>query len=147
MRGKNSRVGRHDQECTPRKSLDVAAETENKTRGKIYDAIGFRIVHVFQVNNHGNFLAIVFADSDCIPKVSRTHYRDLETVTHGNVATRGVIVVLNLTDVLGGIPVLVDQGVVIVLHETEPSTGVALHDAGLRRCEPIHWSPVRRACG
>jgi hypothetical protein len=32
MGGKNGRVGRHDQECTPRKSLDVAAETENETR-------------------------------------------------------------------------------------------------------------------
>jgi hypothetical protein len=57
----------------------------------------------------------------------------LDTVTHGKLATRGFIVVLNLTDVLGSIPALVDQGVIIMLDETEPSTGVASHYADLRR--------------
>ena len=81
------------------KSLDVAAETENETRDKIYDARGIRIVHVLQVDDYRNFLAIVLTDGDGIPKVSRAHYCDLDTVTHGKLATRGFIVVLNLTDV------------------------------------------------
>jgi len=38
---------------------------------------------------------------------SRTHYRDLDTVTHGKLVTREFIVVLNLADVLGGIPILI----------------------------------------
>jgi len=46
MYGKNGSGGGHDQECAPGKFLDVAVETENETRGKIYDAPGFRIVHV-----------------------------------------------------------------------------------------------------
>jgi hypothetical protein len=99
MCGKNGRASRHDQECTPRKSLDVATATENETRDKIYDARGTRIVHVFQVDDHRNFLAIVIADGDGIPKISRPHYCDLNTVTHGKLATRGFIVVLNLADV------------------------------------------------
>jgi hypothetical protein len=133
MCGKNGRVARHDQECTPGKSLDVAAETENETRDEIYDARGIRIVHVLQVDDYRNSLAIVLTDGGAIPKVSRTHYCDLDTVTHGKLATRGFIVVLNLTDVLGSIPALVDQGVIIMLDETEPSTGVASHYANLRR--------------
>ena len=114
MRSKNGRTGRHDQECTPRKSLDVAAATENETRDKIYDARGTRIVHVLQVDDYRNFLAKVLADGGGIPKVSRTHYCDLDTVTHGRLATRGFIVVLNLTDVLGSGLVLVDHGVIIM---------------------------------
>jgi hypothetical protein len=62
----------------------------------------------------------------------------LDIVTHGRLAARGFIVVLDLTDVLENIPVLVGQGVIIMLGETEPSTGVASHYADLRRCEPIH---------
>jgi hypothetical protein len=98
MCGKNGRVGRYDQECTPRKSLDVAAETENEAGDKIYDACGLRIIHVLQVDDYRNFLAIVFTHGGGIPKVSRTHYCDLDIVTHGELATRGFIVVLILTD-------------------------------------------------
>jgi hypothetical protein len=108
MCGKNGRVGRHDQECTPRKSLDVAAETENETRDKIYDARGLRMVHVLQVDDYRNFLAIVLANGGGIPEVSRTHYCDLDIVTHGKLVTRGFIVVLKLTDIFGSIPILVD---------------------------------------
>jgi hypothetical protein len=141
MCSKNGRAGRHDQECTPRKSLDVAAATENETRDKIYDARGTRIVHVLQVDDYRNFLAKVLTDGGGIPKVSRTHYRDLDSVAHGKLVTREFIVVLNLADVLGGIPVLIYQGVIIMLDETEPSTGVASHHADLRRYEPIHGRP------
>ena len=108
MRGQNGGVGRHDQECAPRNSLDVAAETENETRDKIYDARGIHIVHVLEVDDHRDFLAIVLTDSGGIPKVPRTHYGDLDAVTHGKLAARGFIVTLNLTDVLRKIPVLVD---------------------------------------
>jgi hypothetical protein len=141
MCGKNRRVGRHDQECTPRRSLHVAAETENETRDKIYDARGKRMVHVLQVDDYRNSPTIVLTDGGGIPKVSRTHYCDLDTVTHGRLATRGFIVVMNLTEVLGSVPVLVDHGVIIMLDETELSTGVALHHADLRRYEPIHGRP------
>ena len=108
MRGNNGRVGRHDQECTPRNSLEVAAETENEAGDKIYDAGGIRLVHVLQVDDYRNFLAIVLTDGGGIPKVSRTHYCDLDTVTHGKLATRGFIVVLDLAEVLGSVPVVVD---------------------------------------
>ena len=83
-------------------------------------------------------MAKVLTEGDGIPKVSRTHYCDLDTVTHGDLATRGFIVVLNLAKVLGSVTVVVDQAFIIMLDVTEPSTGVALHDAGLRRFEPIH---------
>jgi len=141
MCGKNGRAGRDDQECTPRKSLDVAAAAENETRDKIYDARGPRIVHVLQVDDYRNFLAKVLTDGGGIPKVSRTHYCDLNTVTHGKLVTRDFIVVLNLAEVLGGIPILIDRGVIIMLDETEPSTGVASHHADLRRYKPIHGRP------
>jgi hypothetical protein len=141
MSSKNGRVGRHDQECTPRKPLDIAAEAENETRGKIYDARGIRIVHVLKVDDYRNSLAIVLADGGGISKVSRTHYCDLNIVVHGKLATWGFIVVLNLTDVLGSIAVLVDQCVIIMLDESEPITGLALHYADLRRYEPIHGRP------
>ena len=141
MRGKNGRAGRHDQECTPRQSLDVAAATENESRDKIYDARGTRIVHVLQVDDYRNFLAKVLTDGGGIPKVSRAHYCDLDTVTHGKLVTRDFIVVLNLAEVLGGIPILIDRGVIIMLDETEPSTGGASHHADLRRYEPIHGRP------
>jgi hypothetical protein len=108
MCSKNGRAGRHDQECTSRNSLDVAAETENETRDKIYDARGVRIIHVLQVNDYRDFLAIVLTDGGGIPKVSRTHYCDLDVVAHVKLATRGFIVVLNLTDVLGSITLIVD---------------------------------------
>jgi hypothetical protein len=147
MRGKNGRAGRDDQECTPRKSLDVAAAAENETRDKIYDARGPRIVHVLQVDDYRNFLAKVLTDGGGIPKVSRTHYCDLDAVTHGKLVIRDFIVVLNLAEVLGGIPILIDRGVIIMLDETEPSTGVASHHADLRRYEPIHGRPVGRDYG
>jgi hypothetical protein len=137
MCGKDGGVGGHDQECTPGNSLDVAAEAENETRDKIYDARGFRVAHVFQVDDYRNFLAKVLADGGGIPEVSRAHYCDLDTVTRGELATRGFIVVLSAADVLGCVLVPVDQGVIIMLDETEPSTGVALHYAGLRRYEPV----------
>jgi hypothetical protein len=138
MCGKNGRVGRHDQECTPGRSLHVPAETENETGDKIYDARGKRTVHVLQVDDYRNSLAIVLTDGGGIPEVSRTHYCDLDAVTHGRLATRGFFVILNPSDVLGGVPVLVGHGVIIGLDETEPGTGIALHHAGLRRYEPIH---------
>ena len=139
MSGKNGRVARHDQECTPRNSLDVAAEAENETRDKIYDACGIRMVQVLQVDNYRNFLAIVLADGGGIPKVSRTHYCDLDAVAHGKLAARGFIV--DLADVLGGVRVHVGWGVIIMPDETGPITGVALHYAHLRRDEPIHGRP------
>jgi hypothetical protein len=108
MCGEYGRAGRHNQECTPRKPLDVAAETENETRDKIYDARGIRIIHVLQVDDYRNILAIVLTNGGGIPKVPRTHYCDLNAVTHGKLATRGFIVVLNLTGVLVSIPVVVD---------------------------------------
>ena len=74
-------------------------ETENETRDKVYDARGARIIHIFQVDDHRNFLAIIIAYGDGIPKVPRPHYCDLNTVAHGKLATRGFIVVLNLADV------------------------------------------------
>lgn len=138
MCGENGRVGRHDQECTPRNPLDVAAEAENETRDKIYDARGLRIVHILQVDDYRNFLAIVLTDGGGIPKDSRTHYCDLDTVTHGKLATRGFIVVLNVADVFGTIPIPADPSVIVMLDETGPSTGVAVHHADLRRYKPIH---------
>lgn len=118
MRGQNARAGGDDQEGTPRKPLDVAAATEDETRDKIYDARGTRIVHVLQVDDYRNLLAKVLTDGGGIPKVPRTHYCDLDAVTHGKLVTRGFIVVLNLADVLDGIPVLIDQGVIVMLNET-----------------------------
>jgi hypothetical protein len=59
----------------------------------------------------------------------------LDIVTHGRLAIRGFIVVLNLIDILGSIPII------IVLDETEPITRVASHLADLRRYEPIHGRP------
>jgi hypothetical protein len=114
MYGKNVRAGRHDQECTPRKSLDVAAETENESRREIYDAPGFRIAHVLEVDDDRNALAVVLTDGDGIAKGSRTHYCDLDIAIRGELVTRGFIVVLNLADVLG------------MLDGTGPSAGVAL---------------------
>jgi hypothetical protein len=43
--------------------------------------------------------------------------------------------------VLGGVPVLIGSGVIIMLDGTEPITGVAWHYAGLRRYEPIQGRP------
>jgi len=100
------------------------------------------MVHVLQVDDDRNSLTIVLTDGGGIPKVSRTHHCDLDTVTHSRLATGGFIVVLNLTDVLGNVPVPVDHGVIVTLDRTEPSTGVALHPANLRRYEPIHGRPL-----
>jgi hypothetical protein len=138
MFGKNGRAGRHYQECASRQSLHVATETENETRDKIYDARGKCMVHVFQVDDYRNFLAIVLTSGDGTLKVLRTHYCDLDAVVHGNLAARGLIVVLDLAEALGGVPVFVGSGVIIMLDETEPITGVASHYADLRRYGPIH---------
>src|SRR6201986_4072383 len=108
MRGKNGRFRGHDQKCTPGKFLNVAAETKNEARDKINDARGNRVVHVLQVDDHRNFLAKVLTNGGGILKVSRTHYRDLKRVIHSKLATRGFIVVINLTDVLGHVTVVVD---------------------------------------
>jgi hypothetical protein len=134
----NGPAGRHDQEYTPRNSLKVAAETDNETRDKIYHARGIRLIHVLQVDDYWDFLATVLTDGGGIPKASETHYYGFDTVTHSKLATRGFIVVLNLTDVLGRIPVLFDLSVIIILGEAEPITSIALHHTGLRRYEPIH---------
>jgi hypothetical protein len=123
MSGKNGRVSRHDQECTPRNPLDVAAETENEARDKIYDARGLRMGHVFQVDDYRYLLAVVITDGGGIPEVSQTHYRDLSAVAHGKLATRDFTVAMNLAEILGSIP------------------GVALHCAGLRRYEPVYGCP------
>lgn len=137
----NGRIGRHDQECTPRNSLEFATEAENEARDEIDHARGIRVVHFLQVEEYRNFPAIVLANGGGIPEVSQTYYCDLGTVTHGKLATRSSIVVLDLTSVLGGIPVLVDQDAIIMLGETKPSAGVALHYAGLRRYEPVRGRP------
>src|ERR1700743_542082 len=108
MRGKNGRFRGRDQECTPGKFLNIAAETKNEARDKIYDARGTRVVHVLQVDDYRNFLAKVLTNGGGILKVSRTHYCDLETVTHSELATWNFLVVLNLPDVLGRVPVAVD---------------------------------------
>jgi hypothetical protein len=79
----DGRVGRHDQECTPRNSLEFAAETENETRDKIDHARGIRVVHFLQVDEYRNFPEIVLTDGGGIPKVSQTYYCDLGTVAHG----------------------------------------------------------------
>jgi hypothetical protein len=135
--GEDGRAGGDDQEGTARRALHVAAEAEDETRDKVYDARGERVVYVLQVDDYRNSLAVVLADGGGIPEVSRTHYCDLDAATHGGPVTRGFIVVLNLAEVPEGIPVLVDHGVIIMLDEAEPGTGVALHHADLRRCEPI----------
>ena len=82
MGGKDGRVGGHDQECAPGKFLDVTAETENETGDEIDDAGGIRVVHVLEVDDYRNVLAKVLADGGGIAKVPRTHYRDLDAVTH-----------------------------------------------------------------
>jgi len=138
MRRNDGRVGRHDQECTPGNSLDVAAETENETRDKIYDARGIGLVQVLEVDDDRDFLAIVLTDGGGIAKVPRSHYRDLDTVTHGKLATRGFIVAANLADVPVDVPFIVDEGIIVTLDETAPIPGVALHYADLRRYEPVH---------
>ena len=140
MRGNDGRIGRHDQERTPRDSLEVAAETENKTRDKVYDARRIGLVHVFQVDYDRDFLTVVVTHGGGIPKVSRTHYCDVDAVIHGKIATRVLVVVLNSAEGLGDVPV-VGQGVTIMLGETEPITGIALHYADLHRYEPIRGRP------
>jgi hypothetical protein len=104
----NGPAGRNDQEYAPGNSLEVATETDNETRDKIYHARGIRLVHVLQVDDYRNFLATVLADGGGIPKASEAHYYGFDTVTHGKLANRRFIVVLNLTDVLGSICVLID---------------------------------------
>ena len=137
MGGDDGRVGRNDQECPPGNLLQVAAETENKTGDKVDDARGIRLLHVFQVDDDRNLLAIVITDGGGIPKVPRAHDRNVDTVPRGELATRDLIVVLALTEVLGKIPVLVGWGAIIKAGETEPITGAALHYADLRRYGPI----------
>jgi hypothetical protein len=69
MRGKNGRVGRHNQECTSRWSFHVAAETEDETRDKIYNARGERMVHVLQIDDYRNSMTIILANGDGILKI------------------------------------------------------------------------------
>jgi hypothetical protein len=128
MAGNHRRVARDDQECAPGNSLDVAAEAEHEPRDKVHDAPGFRVFHVLEVDDDRNSLAKVIPDGGGILKVPGTHYGDLDAVTHGELAVRGFIVVRDL------------QGIVIVLDPTQPSAGVALHSANLRRNEP-HGRP------
>jgi hypothetical protein len=137
MGGNDGRAGRHDQECPPGNLLQVAAETENEAGDKIYDARGIRLLHVLQVDDDRNLLAIVITDGGGIPEVPRAHYRNVNAITRGELATRVLIVVLVLTEVLGKVPVLVGWGAIIIGGETEPITGAAWHYADLRRYEPI----------
>jgi hypothetical protein len=144
MGGDDGRVGGHDQECTPRNSLKVPAETENETRDKIYDARGVYLFHVLQVDYNRDFLAVVLTHGGGVPKVTRTHDSNMDAVTHGKLAVRGFVVILNLAEALGSVPVVpvvVGRGVIIMLGETEPITGIALHYADLHRYEPIRGRP------
>src|SRR6185437_16872860 len=137
MGGDDGRGGRHDQERAARDALDVAAEAENETRDEVDDARGLRIVHVLQVDDDRDFLAVVLTDGGGIAKVPRAHDGDLDAVAHGKLVIQGFIVVLNLIDVLGNVPVPAELGVIVVLVGTEPSTGVASHYAGLRPYKPV----------
>ena len=144
MGGDDGRVGGHDQECTPRNSLKVAAETENETRDKIYDARGVYLFHVLQVDYNRDFLAVVLAHGGGVSKVSRTHDCNMDAVTRGKLAARDFVVILNLAEALGSVPVVpvvVGGGVIVMLGETEPITGIALHYADLHRYEPIRGRP------
>lgn len=131
MRGEHRRAFWHDQEGTPGNALDVAAETENETGDKVDDAPGFRVSHVLEVDDHGDFLAKVIADGCGVLEVPRTHYCDLGTVTRGQVAVQ-VFIAVDLAEILG---------TVVMLDATEPSAGVAWHYANLRQYEPIHGRP------
>jgi hypothetical protein len=91
---------------------------------------------VLQVDDYRDSVTVIFTNGDSVLKISRTHYRDLDTVAHAELATRGVFV-----DVLGSVPALVDDGVIVMLDGTEPITGVAWHYADLRRYEPIQSRP------
>jgi hypothetical protein len=108
MCGKNGRAGRHDQEYASGRPLHVAAETENEARDKIYDTRGKGMVHVFQVDDYRNSLAIILTNGDGTLKIPRTHYCDLDTAAHGRLATGGFIAVPDPADVLGSISVLTD---------------------------------------
>jgi hypothetical protein len=144
MGGDDGRVGGHDQECTPRNSLKVPAETENETRDKIYDARGVYLFHVLQVDYNRDFLAVVLAHGGGVSKVSRTHDCNMDAVTRGKLAARDFVVILNLAEALGSVPVVpvvVGWGVIVMLGETEPITGIALHYADLHRYEPIRGRP------
>jgi hypothetical protein len=137
MGGNDGRVGGHDQECPPGNLLQVAAETENETGDKVDDARGIRLLHVLQVDDDRNLLAVVIADGGGIPKDPRAHNRDMDAVGGGVLGTRDLLVVQALIEVLGKVPVLVGRGAIIKRGETEPITGAALHYADLRRYGPI----------
>jgi hypothetical protein len=137
MGGNDGRVGRHDQECPPGNLLQVTAKTENETGDKVYNARGIGLLHVLQVDDDRDFLAIVITDGGGIPEVPRPHDRNVDTVTRVGLGTRDLIVAETLIEVLGKIPVLVGRGAIIKAAETEPITGAALHYADLRRYEPI----------
>jgi hypothetical protein len=144
MGGDDGRVGGHDQECTPRNSLKVPAETENETRDKIYDARGVYLFHVLQVDYNRDFLAVVLTHGGSVSKVSRTHDGNMDAVTRGKLAARDFVVILNLAEVLGSepvVPVVVGWSAIVMLGETEPITGIALHYADLHRYEPIRGRP------
>jgi hypothetical protein len=137
MGGDDGRVGRHDQERPPGNLLQVAAETQNEPGDKIDDARGIRLLHVLQVDDDRNLLAIVITDGGGIPKIPRAHYRNVDAAARGELAARDLIVVHALAEVLGKIPVVVGWGAIIKAGETEPITGAALHYADLRRYGPI----------
>jgi hypothetical protein len=137
MGGDNGRVGRHDQERPPGNLLQVAAETQNETGDKVDDARGIRLLHVLQVDDDRDLLAIVITDGGGIPEIPRAHYRNVDTAPRGELATWDLIVVHALAEVLGKIPVVVGWGAIIKAGETEPITGAALHYADLRRYGPI----------
>jgi hypothetical protein len=144
MGGDDGRIGGHDQECTPRNSLKVAAETENETRDKVYDARGVYLFHVLQVYYYRDFLAVVLTHGGGVSKVSRTHDCNMDAVTHGKLAAREFVVIGHLAEALGSVPVVtvvVGSGAIIMLGETEPITGIALHYADLHRYEPIRGRP------
>src|ERR1700691_5887400 len=137
MGGDDGRVGRHDQERPPGDLLQVAAETENETGDKVYDARGIRLLHVFQVDDDRNLLAIVITDGGGIPKIPRAHYRNVDTASRGELGTQGLIVVQARAEALCKRPVVVGGGPMIKAGEPEPITGAALHYADLRRYGPI----------
>jgi hypothetical protein len=100
MGGDDGRIGGHDQECTPRNSLKVAAETENETRDKVYDARGVYLFHVLQVDYYRDFLAVVLPHGGGVSKVPRTHDCNMDAVTRGKLAAREFVVILNFAEAL-----------------------------------------------
>jgi hypothetical protein len=65
----------------------------------------------------------------------------VNTVIGRKLVARRFVVIRSLAEALGSVPGVVGQNVVIMLGETEPVTGIALHYADLRRYEPIRGRP------